>query len=186
MNYCKVYTSLFVVFFFILSGCDGREKNRPVDISDIQEKSLPDYVLEDVTHYHYENGILKLEITFEKGKFYSAEDELYVENCTFIYYDINENLLSRGRSKKAKVFSDQSLIIAENEVVIVSEVNGGVLETEYLEWHGQGDQFLTDSPVTITRKNGDIITGIGMVADIALRFVTIQKDVKGSFRNSVG
>jgi hypothetical protein len=38
--------------------------------------------------------------------------------------------------------------------------------------------------VRITRKNGDTISGRGMVADLALRFITIQSDVKGSFKES--
>jgi hypothetical protein len=56
-----------------------------------------------------------------------------------------------------------------------------VLETEYLEWHGGQEQFITDRFVTITRTNGDTISGIGLLSDVALRLVTIHKNVKGSF-----
>jgi lipopolysaccharide export system protein LptC len=56
------------------------------------------------------------------------------------------------------------------------------LNTEYLEWHGNENQFTTDRFVTITQENGDTISGVGMVADIGLKKVSIKKDVKGSFR----
>jgi hypothetical protein len=36
--------------------------------------------------------------------------------------------------------------------------------------------------VTITRKNGDILQGIGMITDVALRYVQVKKDVKGKIK----
>lgn len=181
----RFFTVLFTLLLFLLPAYGGGIKDGSTpDASEYQDKILPDYVLKNVKHYHYEEGILRLEVTFEDGEYYSAEQELHIANCSFLYYDIDETLISRGRSKRAKIFSEQSLIIAENDVVIISEVNGGVLETEYLEWHGHEERFVTDRPVTITRRNGDTISGKGMIADIALRFVTLESDVKGSFRSS--
>ena len=185
LYWSRFITVLLTPLLFLLPAYgEGIKDGSTADASEYQEKILPDYALKNVKHYHYEEGILRLEVTFEDGEYYSAGQELHIENCSFLYYDIDETLISRGRSKRAKIFSEQSLIIAENDVVIISEVNGGVLETEYLEWHGHEDRFVTDRPVVITRRNGDTISGKGMIADIALRFVTLESDVRGSFRSS--
>jgi LPS export ABC transporter protein LptC len=143
---------------------------------------IPDYILNDVIHFHYEEGILKVKVVFEKGNYYNNQGELRVENCKFVYYDIDSDVISRGSSKKATLYTDGSKLIAEENVVVISEENKGKLETEYLEWHGNENQFTSDRFVKITQENGDTISGVGMIADVGLKRVTIKKDVKGSFK----
>ena len=164
-----------------LSGCLNKGKETRDDHKDDTLEPAPDYIFQDVTHYFYEDGIKKTVVMFESGEYYSEGEELSVEMCTYIYYDINGNVNSRGSSDRARIYNNGSLIVSEDNVVIISETNKAVLETEYLEWHGDEEQFVTDRFVTITRTNGDIITGYGMLADIAIRFITINKDAKGSF-----
>ncbi|KPJ81986.1 MAG: hypothetical protein AMS17_19215 [Spirochaetes bacterium DG_61] len=176
-----------VLFLFLLLPVFGGGK-KGTDVSDTsfsgQEQTLPEYELRGVRHYHYEDGVLQFEVTFEEGEYFAGSQELYVENCHFVYYDKNKAIISRGSSRSARIYGERTLVIAEKDVVIVSDVNGTVLETDYLEWHGEEEKFITESPVRITRKNGDTISGRGMVADLALRFITIQSDVKGSFKES--
>ena len=184
VRYFQFNICVLLLFSFCLVGCSDNEKSRTGEVPDIKEEQVPEYSLMEVKHYHYKDGLLRLEITFEEGEYYSDTEELNIDNCTYIYYDINETIVSKGRSRKAKVFDNQSLIIAEKDVVIISEVNGAVLETDYLEWHGKEEQFVTERPVTITRQNGDMISGIGMIADITLRYITIKKGVTGSFSDT--
>jgi LPS export ABC transporter protein LptC len=171
-----VFTFSFLIF---LSGCGNISRSGDSQKKEPPRETLPEYVMKDVTYYYYRDGYLQVKMDFETGKYYAEKEELRIANCAFLYYDINENILSRGRSKRATIYADRSLIIAEDEVVIISELNGGVLETDRLEWHGDKEQFLTESLVNLTRRNIDSITGKGMVADIALRKVTIKKDVRG-------
>jgi len=182
----KIFVSFFCCLvsavFLLLSGCaEGREEKQKGQEA-VQVPPPPDYVLSDVVHHHYENGILRLVMTFSSGEYYSSEDVLDVEKCSYVYYDTRGRVLSRGRSQRARLFDSKSRIVAEDEVVVVSEVNGGVLRTEYLVWSGDKDQFTSDAFVNITRRNGDTISGIGLTADLALRYVTIKKNVKGYFR----
>ncbi len=172
---------VLVFLFIVLNGCGGKASRLSEEESGASRKRIPDYIIHDVTHYYYEGGIKKTEIIFDEGDYYSDEEKLYVENCSFIYYDIDGEINSRGRSERAIVLNNGSIILAEENVVITSETNGAVLETEYLEWHGGQEQFITDRFVTITRTNGDTISGIGLLSDVALRFITIHKNVKGSF-----
>jgi LPS export ABC transporter protein LptC len=144
---------------------------------------LPDYILNDVIHYQYDSGKLKVKVTFVNGSFSRGEDELHVENCSFEYYDNNEVVIARGSAKEARVFRGRSEIIADGNVVVVSEVNGARLETDHLEWHGNNNQFTTESFVTITRTNGDIVQGYGMISDVALRYIRIKKNVRGIIRS---
>jgi len=173
-----------LVMFFILvlaAGCSRHGRDSSTVIQDVQEET-PSYSLEEVTHYQYEDGMLRVKVFFDRGDFYDDRQELRVENCTFVYYDIDGYEVSTGRSKRAVLYQNSSLLVAEDDVVIVSQVNRGMLETDYLEWRGVDSQFVTDRFVTITRENGDTLQGIGMITDVALNYVTIKRDVKGSFR----
>ncbi len=172
--------SLLSVIFF--SGC-RTEEQKQISQTWQTEKELPHYSLTNVTHYHYEQDKLREKVVFERGNFFSSGNELHVENCSFVYYDRNSQKLSSGSSKRAVLYQNSSLLIAEDDVIVVSAVNGARLDTEYLEWIGSEDRFSTDRFVKITRENGDILTGIGMDADVALRFITIRKNVKGSIRS---
>jgi len=170
-----------ILFAVLFTGCRTDEQKQ-ISRTQSVEKELPHYSLTNVTHYHYEKDYLRLKVVFEHGDFFSQENELRVENCSFVYYDRNGEKLSSGSSKRAVLYQDESLLIAEEDVVVISAVNGARLDTEYLEWIGKEDRFSTDRFVTITRKNGDILTGMGMDADVALQFITIKKNVKGSIR----
>jgi LPS export ABC transporter protein LptC len=188
-NGCSVKikkTTLLLAAFLILAGCDGAGKGKKDRREAAAEEgaSLPEYVLEGVVHSYYERGTLKLQVTFEKGGYYKSEGKLAVENCVYVYYDSMGKVISRGRSKRAKLFSNEARLVAEEDVVVVSEANGGVLKTGYLEWSGRKNQFTTDDFVTITRTNGDRIAGKGMIADLGLRFVTIERNVKGYFKEN--
>ncbi len=178
------YLLLYLLFLIAASFCHaaGRRESGGKD-SPAQNLDLPDYVLRDVTHYHYESGVLKVKALFDSGSFSRGSEELHVENCSFVYYDSSGSVVSKGSAKEATIFRDRSELIARGEVVVVSEVNGGKLETDYLEWHGTQNQFTTESFVTITRTNGDILQGIGMISDVALRYVTIKKNVRGTLRS---
>jgi LPS export ABC transporter protein LptC len=143
---------------------------------------VPDYVFYDVIHHHYEDGVKKVKIIFEKGRYLSVSNELMVDKCRFVYYDRKGEIVSSGSSKRATLFTDGTMLIAEEDVVVISEETKGRLDTEYLEWHGNENQFTSDRFVTITQENGDTISGVGMVADIGLKRVTIKRDVRGSFR----
>ncbi|MFW6138750.1 MAG: LPS export ABC transporter periplasmic protein LptC [Spirochaetota bacterium] len=180
-----MWNSLLIAVVYIIAGAGlaaGAQKppSHPQNTTSEQEP-LPEYVVYDVTHYHYQNGHLRVEIRFDRGEFYSEDNQLHVENCNFVYYDINGNVLSRGSSKRAVLFRKNSVLIARKDVKVVSEVNQATLETQYLRWSGETNQYTTDEFVTITRKNGDWVSGVGMVADVALEYVAIKKDVRGSF-----
>ena len=179
-------TTLLLAAFLILAGCEGAGKGirDRREAAAKEEASLPEYVLEGVVHSYYERGTLKLQVTFERGVYYKSADKLAVENCLYVYYDNMGKVISRGRSKRAKLFGKEARLVAEEDVVVVSEANGGVLKTGYLEWSGRKNQFTTDDFVTITRTNGDRIAGKGMIADLGLRFVTIKRNVKGHFREN--
>jgi LPS export ABC transporter protein LptC len=178
----QLYPVCIALSLLILSGCADGRRERKITGETGGEVRLPEYILHGVTHTFYESGVLKLQVNFEKGTYYAGQQELAIEKCTYIYYDSEGNVLSRGRSKRATLSSGRSRLVAEDDVVVVSEVNGGVLKTGYLEWLGEKNQFSTDDFVTITRVNGDMISGKGMIADLALRVVTIKRNVKGHFQ----
>ncbi|UCB47223.1 MAG: LPS export ABC transporter periplasmic protein LptC [Spirochaetota bacterium] len=183
MRISLIFVLTVMLFFFALLFPGYGMKKDVDEVEDIDEGTeIPDYILHDVIHFHYEEGSLKVKVNFEKGNYYNDQGELRVENCQFVYYDIDNDVVSRGSSDRAKLYSDDSKLVAEENVVVISEENKGKLETEYLEWHGNDNQFTSDRFVKITQENGDTISGVGLIADVGLKRVTIKKDVKGSFK----
>jgi len=178
LNYIWFWGLIFPLILSVTCCTKGSLLNRE-DSGIIPQENRADYVTRDVVHYSYEHGVLKLKIDFEHGEYYSGQGELLVENCSFVYYDNNGETVSRGSSKRAKLMEGKSILIAEGNVEVVSEINRGKLNTQYLEWHGQEDQFVTPSFVTFTRENGDKLSGTGMIADIGLQVITINRDVRG-------
>ena len=173
-----VYCVLLIILLHGVIACEKRDRRSEVESVKASEM-LPAYSLEDVTHYQYEAGILKAKLIFEKGDFFEELQELRVENCRFVYYDSNGDSVSRGHSNRATLYEGNSLLVAEDDVVVISEENRATLKTDYLEWRGDSSQFVTDRFVTITRENGDILQGTGMITDLALNYVTVNKNVEG-------
>ena len=181
-----VFIVLFISCAIVLLGpyaeASGGGEEPVMEEKSAEETLVPDYILYGVVHHHYEDGSRKVKVLFDKGRYYSDGAELLVENCRFVYYDRKGDVVSRGSSNGARLFADGTQLVAEENVIVISEENGGRLDTEYLEWHGDTNQFTTDRFVTIIQKNGDTISGIGMVADAGLKRVRIKQDVRGSFR----
>ncbi|HUT66189.1 MAG TPA: LPS export ABC transporter periplasmic protein LptC [Spirochaetota bacterium] len=171
---------LFVLVFVPVVAVCSAGKEDGAEAPDEDAEKVPDYVFHDVVHHHYEDGVRKIKVIFETGRYFS--DELLVENCRFVYYDRKGEVVSKGSSRRAKLNAEGTELIAEEDVVVISEENKGRLDTEYLEWHSSDNQFTTDRFVKITQENGDTISGVGMVADIGLKRVTIKRDVRGSIR----
>jgi len=143
------------------------------------KQKVPDYIVYDVTHYHYNEGKISVQLKFKKGTYFSDDALLKIENCDFIYYDKNGDVSSKGHANRADLYMQDSYMKAWDDIKVESIKNGAILNTSYLEWNGDNDNFVTDKAVVITQKNGDSISGIGMVTDIALSYATIKKNVKG-------
>ena len=163
-----VWVSFAVVFLLPCAAAFGGREDFGLEEKPGAEEEIPDYILHDVIHHHYEDGLIKVVVTFDRGRYYSGGTELLVEKSRFVYYDRKGEVVSRGSSNHAKLFDDGARLIAEENVIVISEENGGRLDTEYLEWHEDTNQFTTDRFVTLTQKNGDTISGTGMVADTGL------------------
>ena len=183
MNRFLILSLILMLCLLNLYGC--KEAVRYKGKSSIETKNpqkkqkIPDYIIYDVKHYHYNKGKLSVVIDFKKGVYFSDESLLKIENCSFIYYDKNGLISSKGHADRASLYMQKSFMKAWDNIEVESVKNGTKLNTSYLEWDGNKDIFITDKPVTIKRKNGDTISGIGMEADIALNIVTIKKNVKG-------
>ena len=175
--------SILILLLMNLNGCRGvvkyKTRSNVKDQTTKKAEKVPDYIIYNVKHYRYNEGKLSVEIEFKKGVYYSDNSVLNIDNCDFVYYDENGEESAKGHADRAKLYMQKSYMEAWDNIKVESIKNGTILNTSYLEWDGNKDIFLTDKPITIMRKNGDTISGIGMEADIALNIVTIKKNVKG-------
>ncbi len=183
----KIFSLFFITIFslfIIFTGCSitgTSEKSKEKINSGSENKNPPAYILYNVTHKHYEKGKLVVSVNFSRGEYYSKEDLLRADGCSFEYFEDGE-VITTGRSIKADFYVSKSLLIAKGDVVITSVKNKTTLVTDYLEWYGDENIFTTDSEVKITRENGDSISGKGLTADIALKIIRIKHNVRGTIK----
>ncbi len=67
--------------------------------------------------------------------------------------------------------------------LIAQSQQGTTIRTDFVQWFPQEKKLRTDKPVTITRQ-GLLIQGLGMEADLALEKVEILSNIISSFEES--
>jgi LPS export ABC transporter protein LptC len=105
---------------------------------------------------------------FERDQWARAQD------ISVIYYDKGKpvSTLTAGRG----FFETQGRNMrAEQNVVMVSQ-EGSILKTELLQWDNTKNKIFTDRPVTVIRE-GNVLTGIGLLADSELKHIEILSRV---------
>ena len=68
----------------IFSGSGIKSRDESFTSPQSRDTVLPEYILKEVRHYHYEESILRMEASFEEGEYYASSQELYIENCNFV------------------------------------------------------------------------------------------------------
>ena len=58
-----------LLFMLVLSGCSQRG-GQGADRGKAEPEAVPAYSLEDVTHYQYDDGVLRLKVNFDRGAYY--------------------------------------------------------------------------------------------------------------------
>ncbi len=171
-----------LLFLAILSGCSSKEPSA-TDSADLNDSaSKPDTEVSGAKIYLYDRGRVTTEILSERIIRFESNDSTMA-------YKLEIDILDSAGQVSTEIVGDSGIIrevsgqlYIYGNVVVITE-DDSRLETDYLWWDSKADKIKTDSFVKITRE-GDVITGWGLVADEKLNSYKILNQVSGAVKDA--
>ena len=181
-----------IITYGIVTGCllalsgASCEKGLPLQPAPFR----PDMRVENFTTSSYQDGMLIWELKAKESSYYYNENRSIAEDIVLNYYD-NDKISAVVRSDKAIIDTDSRDIDLIGNVDMLS-TSGSRLLTQRIKWNNRDKLLDTDEPIKILKKNGDLITGIGLRAnydledyEIKRKVIAITKEV-GNYKNKRG
>ncbi len=161
---------IYLVSILLYFSCSSVEENAV----SVEEKQYPDQESWNTEIILTKDGQKKA--TIIAGHFTKNNDESVVvldESVDIDFFDEEQSHISHLKSLRARVNERTNDLIAEGNVVVVSD-SGVTLFTEELRWDHKRERIL--SKVFITLVSGyDTLTGIGFESDSDLKNWIIEK-----------
>lgn len=135
----------------------------------------PDMRIKNFSSVNYMHGSISWELKAEKSSYYFDENRSIAEDVLLHYY--------KDEAVSAVVNSDQAIIYTDsNDIDLIGNVDilstaGNRLLTSRIKWNSRDKYLDTDDPVTIIRRNGDIIKGTGLRANYDLEDYEIKRKI---------
>jgi LPS export ABC transporter protein LptC len=161
-------------------GCDEEPSN---DIT-FDKNSAPDEVFADFVTQESDSGQAKWRLTAPNAKRYNDKKLILLEKPTIEFYDENGAIRTRLDSDAGEYYEDKRNMLAYGNVVVTS-IDGDVLETDSLLWDNRQGKILSNCFVKLTRGK-DVMTGYGMECEQDLNSVVIKRDVKATVIDEAG
>jgi LPS export ABC transporter protein LptC len=155
----------------VLSPACSREQP-PGPTRDNEE---PQQITRGFTTTETDSGIVRYVVKARVARFYSG-DITRAEDVQVDFYDRGQKV-SVLRAREGTI-DGQGRLRADGNVVVTA-VEGGVLETETLYWDRGQRKIRTDGAFKITDK-GDVLTGVGLTTGPNLDLIEVDKDVQGT------
>jgi LPS export ABC transporter protein LptC len=135
----------------------------------------PVQITRNFTTTESDSGVVRYVVRARIARIYS-DDVTRAEDVTVDFYD-------EGR-KVSELHAREGFLDADGRLrargdVVVTAVEGGVLETQELYWDRRVGKIRTDDAFKITEK-GDVLTGVGLTSTPNLDLVEIDREVTGS------
>jgi len=160
--------TLLSILGIIILGCD-----RSIPFHKIGYR--PDLKIKNFTSTNYQNNMLIWKIKASESSYFYNENRSIVDKINMNYY--KDNIVSvKIKAERAIIKTDSKDIEFIGNVNILA-TSGNRLLTKKIKWNNAKKYIETDEPIKIIRKNGDVITGVGMRANYNLENYEIIKDV---------
>jgi LPS export ABC transporter protein LptC len=161
-------------------SCQGRDRDK----GSIATADVPDQEFSDFTTLESDSALVRWELKSPVARVYNARKLLVTDDPRIQFFDESGQLASILTSDKGEYNQVTHDLTALGHVVITS-VEGYVLETESLVWVEKLGEIHSEDFVKFTR-GADILTGYGLRGDPGLRDVEIKRDVKAYLRDEDG
>tara|TARA_B110000438_G_scaffold191047_1_gene182682 strand:+ start:483 stop:1007 length:525 start_codon:yes stop_codon:yes gene_type:complete len=167
---------VLLLFSVVLVACTNDPKLVQNFVSDREQP------IEEMTKprlFHTENGKIKVYIKAAKiERFQHQKPELLLKTMKVSFYNASSDLQSTLEANNASIDEDQKIMLAENNVVLISKDNKK-LETDELIWDEKKNKIYTDKPVKIT-TNKEVVYGEGFISNPDFSQYSIAK-IRGTF-----
>ncbi len=184
-------TSWVLVFAVVtmVGACSQEEPKTSVVVSEgvdgvSDEQSVPDEEFEDFMTQESDSGKVTWRLTAPRADRYIKRKLVLLESPVIEFYDKYGKLQTTLEADNGK-YSEESRDMVASGNVVVTSVDGDVLETDTLLWNSKTDKIVSDSFVRLTRA-GDVLTGWGLEADSDMASVNILRDVEAFIRDDSG
>jgi LPS export ABC transporter protein LptC len=144
----------------------------------------PDMLVENYTTTNFKEDKIEWKLKAKKASYFYKEKKSIAENIVLNYFKDNK--------ESAIVNADSAVINTETkDIDLIGNVDmisttGNRLQTAKIRWSNKEGSLNTDERVKISRRNGDIIEGIGLKADYNLENYEIKKRVSAVSKNIDG
>lgn len=128
-----------------------------------QKEDLPDMKVKNLVTHYTANGELKVVLETPTAYKYLKKNDgftLFPEGLNLTFYDANRKIHSK-LSAKYGIYEDKKKIAHVKDSVVLTNVNGSVLETEELYFDEASEKIYSIKLVKITDKYGFSIQGAG-------------------------
>jgi LPS export ABC transporter protein LptC len=161
-------------------SCQGRDGDK----GSIATADVPDQEFSDFTTVESDSALVRWILKSPVARVYNARRLLVTDVPRIEFFDEFGQLASILTSDKGEYNQVTHDLTALGHVVITS-VEGYVLETESLVWVEKLGEIHSEDFVKFTR-GADILTGYGLRGDPGLRDVEIKRNVKAYLRDEGG
>ena len=170
-----------LLLFLVLTSCSFDYRGAMVEESLSEE--LPTSILLGFSQTIVEDGRTVMSVQASRAEIYDESEKTVVYDLEFVEFDRDGETLTEGRAEKGVYYRDTENAEFSGSVRLNSATEETSVTAENLTWDNENRRLTTpaDSRVSITRTDGSVLEGRGMEADLRLRRITLQNEVKGVY-----
>ena len=169
-----------VMLGFLLASC-GNEA--PDEIA-FEKEEMPNEVFTDFVSLESDSGRVLWKLSAPRANRFTKKKLTVLENPVIEFYNKEGDLQTTLVSRVGEYSEESQDLLAFGDVVVTS-VDGDVLETDSLLWNNLENKITSDSRVKLTRGT-DVVTGIGLECTPDLSSVDIKRDVQATIIDTSG
>jgi len=171
---------LAAAFGILAFGCSEKTTQE----SGYRPGETPDEVFTDFVTQESDSGVLQWSLTAPEAKRFRSKQLVVLQSPRIVFYDEKGETKTTLVSNSGEYYEDSRDMLAYGEVVVTS-LEGDVLETDSLLWSNSENKIFSDSFVKLTRGK-NVITGYGLECRNDLQSVQIKRDVKATVVDEQG
>jgi LPS export ABC transporter protein LptC len=171
---------IFAAAIVIAAGC----AKEPTETITFEKGQAPDEVFADFVTQETDSGLVRWKLTAPKASRFKEKQLVVLDHPTILFYDEMGKVRTTLVSEAGEYSEAKRDMLAYGHVVVTS-VEGDVLETDSLVWDNTQKKILSDSFVRLKRGR-DVITGYGLECRDDLGTVDIKRNVNATVIDQEG
>jgi len=163
--------AVLIAAVWLCGGCTDSDEERVATGRDLPDEILVEFVTEES-----DSGRLQWRLSAPEARRFNQKKVFLMSRPRIEFYDKSGALKTTLVSDKGEYSQETRDMLAYGDVVVTS-IEGDVLETDSLRYVNTEDRIVSESFVKLTR-DGNVITGYGLECDNNLSSVDIKRDVR--------